>query len=220
LTVDKFKERALELLAKAAEKGEIDAELAEEIRAAAIADDPAQAAIEEQRARVDKLKEQCRKSKCADCEQLLSIADYLVRKSVWALGGDGWAYDIGYGGLDHVLASGADVNVLVLDTEVYSNTGGQMSKSTPRAAVAKFAAGGKPSPKKDLALLAMTYGNIYVARVAIGANPGQAVKAFVEAEAYPGPSLIIAYSHCIAHGINMTAGYQEHKKAFLESYTK
>ena len=121
--------------------------------------------------------------------------------------------DIGYGGLDHVLASGADVNLLVLDTEVYSNTGGQMSKSTPRGAVAKFAAGGKPSPKKDLGLLVMTYGTIYVAKVAMGANPSQTVKAFVEAEGYSGPSLIIAYSHCIAHGINMTAGYQEQKKA-------
>ena len=141
------------------------------------------------------------------------MADYLVRKSVWALGGDGWAYDIGYGGLDHVLASGANVNVLVLDTEVYSNTGGQMSKSTPRAAVAKFAAGGKLSPKKDMGLLAMTYGNIYVAKVALGANPAQTVKAFVEAEAYPGPSLILAYAHCIAHGFNMTVGTDEQKKA-------
>ena len=180
---------------------------------ATLADDPAQQAIEQQRARVDKLKQQCAKSKCPECEALMTVADYLVRKSVWALGGDGWAYDIGYGGLDHVLASGADVNVLVLDTEVYSNTGGQMSKSTPRAAVAKFAAAGKPAPKKDLGLLAMVYGNIYVAKVAIGANPAQTVKAFVEAESYPGPSLIIAYSHCIAHGIDMTLGYQEQKKA-------
>ena len=218
LTVDKFKERAVALLDKVVDAGCVDAKLAEEIRAATLADEPMQAAIEEQRARVDKLKEQCQKSDCADCRQLLSVADYLVRKSIWALGGDGWAYDIGYGGMDHVLASGADVNVLVLDTEVYSNTGGQMSKSTPRAAVAKFAAGGKPRPKKDLALLAMTYGNIYVARVAIGANPSQTVKAFIEAEAYPGPSLIIAYSHCIAHGINMTAGYQEQKKAVTCGY--
>jgi len=213
LTVDKFKERALGLLAKVAQKGCVDAGLAEEIRQATLANDPSQAAIEAQRARVAKLKEQCRKSKCPDCEQLLTVADYLVRKSVWALGGDGWAYDIGYGGLDHVLASGADVNVLVLDTEVYSNTGGQMSKSTPRAAVAKFAAGGKPAPKKELGLLAMTYGTIYVASVAMGASPSQTVKAFIEAEGYHGPSLIIAYAHCIAHGINMTAGYQEQKKA-------
>jgi len=213
LTIDKFKERALQLLDKAAGNGCIDAKLAEEIRTATLTDDPAQAAIEEQRLRVDKLKQQCAKSPCPDCEYLLAVVDYLVRKSVWALGGDGWAYDIGYGGLDHVLASGVKVNLLVLDTEVYSNTGGQMSKSTPRAAVAKFAAAGKSSPKKDLGLLAMTYGSIYVAKVAMGANTAQAVKAFVEAEAYPGPSLIIAYAHCIAHGIDMTAGYQEQKKA-------
>jgi pyruvate-ferredoxin/flavodoxin oxidoreductase len=187
--------------------------LVDEIRTATFADDPAQDSIEQQRVRVDELKAQCKKSDCTYGRQLLSVADYLVRKSVWGLGGDGWAYDIGYGGLDHVLASGNNVNLLVLDTEVYSNTGGQMSKSTPRAAVAKFAAGGKPTPKKDLGLLAMTYGNIYVAKVAMGANTNQTVKAFVEAEAYPGPSLIIAYSHCIAHGINMTAGYQEQKKA-------
>jgi pyruvate-ferredoxin/flavodoxin oxidoreductase len=218
LTVDKFKERALALLDKVVSEGCVDSKLAEQIRQATLVDEPEQAAIEQQRVRIDKLKGQCQKSDCADCRQLLSVADYLVRKSIWALGGDGWAYDIGYGGLDHVLASGAGVNVLVLDTEVYSNTGGQMSKSTPRAAVAKFAAGGKPRPKKDLALLAMTYGNIYVARVAIGANPTQTVKAFVEAEAYPGPSLIIAYSHCIAHGINMTAGYQEQKKAVACGY--
>jgi pyruvate-ferredoxin/flavodoxin oxidoreductase len=213
LTVDKFKERALGLLAEAGQKGCVDAGLAEEIRRAALADNPSQAAIEAQRGRVDRLKEQCEKSKCADCEQLLAVADYLVRKSVWALGGDGWAYDIGYGGLDHVLASGADVNVLVLDTEVYSNTGGQMSKSTPRAAVAKFAAGGKQAPKKDLGLLTMTYGNIYVAKVAMGANANQTVKAFVEAEGYAGPSLIIAYAQCIAHGYNLVNGYEHQKQA-------
>lgn len=213
LTVDRFKQMALELLGKVAAKGCVDGSLAEQIQTATVANDPAQEAIEEQRARVAKLKGQCEKSDCGECKQLLQVADYLVRKSVWALGGDGWAYDIDYGGLDHVLASGADVNVLVLDTEVYSNTGGQMSKSTPRAAVAKFAAGGKPTPKKDLGLLAMTYGNIYVAKVAMGANTNQTVKAFAEAESYPGPSLIIAYSHCIAHGINMTAGYEEQKKA-------
>jgi len=213
LTVNKFAERALMLLDKVAGSGCVDKVLAKEISEVALANDPAQGAIEEQRARVEALKEQCGKSECDDCKQLLSVADYLVRKSVWALGGDGWGYDIGYGGVDHVLATGADVNVLVMDTEVYSNTGGQMSKSTPRAAVAKFAAAGKTSPKKDLGLLAMTYGNIYVAKVAMGANTNQTVKAFVEAEAYPGPSLVIAYSHCIAHGINMTAGYQEQKKA-------
>jgi len=213
LTVDKFKERALDLLGRVTENGCVDSSLAEQVKEATLSNDPAQEAIEEQRERVARLKEQCSSSDCAECRGLLEVADYLVRKSVWALGGDGWAYDIDYGGLDHVLASGADVNVLVLDTEVYSNTGGQMSKSTPRGAVAKFAAGGKGSPKKDLGLLAMTYGNIYVAKVAMGANTNQTVKAFVEAEGYPGPSLIIAYSHCIAHGIDMTKGYEEQKKA-------
>jgi pyruvate-ferredoxin/flavodoxin oxidoreductase len=148
----------------------------------------------------------------------LSLADGLVKRSVWIVGGDGWAYDIGYGGLDHVLASGRDVNVLVLDTEVYSNTGGQASKSTPRAAVAKFAAGGKARPKKDLGLLAMSYGNVYVAHVAMGANDAQTLKAFHEAEAYPGPSLLIAYSHCIAHGYDMRHGLDQQKKAVLSGY--
>jgi pyruvate-ferredoxin/flavodoxin oxidoreductase len=150
-----------------------------------------------------------------EAKLLLSVADTLVRRSVWILGGDGWAYDIGYGGLDHVLASGRDVNVLVLDTEVYSNTGGQMSKSTPRGAVAKFAAGGKPLAKKDLGLIAMTYGNIYVASVAMGAKDEQTLRAFLEAESYPGPSLIIAYSHCIAHGIaiDMGVGARQQKLA-------
>ncbi|MBN1804104.1 MAG: pyruvate:ferredoxin (flavodoxin) oxidoreductase [Sedimentisphaerales bacterium] len=213
LTVDKFRERALMLLDKTSEEGCVDSKLQQEIRTTTLENSPEQEAIEQQRARVEELKSQCKKSDCSYCRQLLDVADFLVRKSVWALGGDGWAYDIGYGGVDHVLASGVDVNVLVLDTEVYSNTGGQMSKSTPRAAVAQFAAAGKTMPKKDLGLLAMTYGNIYVAKVAIGANTNQTVKAFVEAEAYPGPSLIIAYAHCIAHGINMTAGYLEQKKA-------
>ncbi len=129
-----------------------------------------------------------------------------MKKSVWIVGGDGWAYDIGYGGLDHVLASGRNVNVLVMDTEVYSNTGGQMSKSTPRGAIAKFAAGGKPGGKKDLGLIAMSYGNIYVASVAMGAKDEHTLKAFIEAESFPGPSLIIAYSHCIAHGIALDQG--------------
>ncbi len=149
---------------------------------------------------------------------LLSLADYLVKKSVWIMGGDGWAYDIGYGGLDHVLASGKNVNVLVLDTEVYSNTGGQMSKSTPRGAVAKFAAAGKPLAKKDLGMMAMAYGNVYVAKVAMGANDAHTVKAFLEAEAYDGPSLIIAYSHCIAHGIDMGRGLRNQKAAVDSGY--
>jgi pyruvate-ferredoxin/flavodoxin oxidoreductase len=145
--------------------------------------------------------------------ELLAVADTLVKKSVWIVGGDGWAYDIGYGGLDHVLASGRNVNVLVLDTEVYSNTGGQASKSTPRGAVAKFAANGKAAPKKDLGMIAMAYGSIYVARVAMGADDVQTLRAFMEAEAYDGPSLIIAYSHCIAHGIDMKRGLDQQKLA-------
>ncbi len=149
---------------------------------------------------------------------LLSIADVFVRKSVWIVGGDGWAYDIGYGGLDHVLASGRNVNVLVMDTEVYSNTGGQMSKATPRAAVAKFAAAGKPLPKKDLGLLSMSYGNIYVARIAFGANDRQTIQAFLEAEAYDGPSLIIAYSHCIAHGYDLVYGLEQQTAAVQSGY--
>ena len=144
---------------------------------------------------------------------LKSLADYLVRKSVWVVGGDGWAYDIGYGGLDHVMASGRNINILVMDTEVYSNTGGQMSKATPLAAVAKFAAGGKPAPKKDLGLMAMTYGNVYVASVAMGARDEHTLRAFMEAESYDGPSLIMAYSHCIAHGINMAKGMEQQKLA-------
>ena len=149
---------------------------------------------------------------------LLSLADTLVKKSVWIIGGDGWAYDIGFGGLDHVLASGRNVNILVLDTEVYSNTGGQASKSTPRGAVAKFAARGKATPKKDLGLLAMSYGTVYVAHVAMGANDQQTLKAFLEAEAYDGPSLIIAYSHCIAHGIEMRRGLDQQKRAVQSGY--
>ncbi len=153
-----------------------------------------------------------------DAARLASVSDYLLRRSVWVLGGDGWAYDIGYGGLDHVLAQGRNINVLVLDTEVYSNTGGQCSKSTPLGAVARFAASGKPVPKKDLAMLAMTYQNIYVAKVALGANYAQAVRALVEAESYDGPSIVIAYSHCINHGIDMRTGLDHHKLAVNSGY--
>ena len=144
---------------------------------------------------------------------LLSLADYLVKKSVWAIGGDGWAYDIGYGGLDHVLASGENINLLMLDTEVYSNTGGQMSKATPLAAQAEFAAAGKRTPKKNMGMIMATYGNVYVAQVAFGANPVQTVKAFLEAEAFKGPSLVVAYSTCIAQGIDMSKGVDEMKRA-------
>jgi pyruvate-ferredoxin/flavodoxin oxidoreductase len=172
-----------------------------------------EADIFDQRERIADLKKRLAQIKSPDATRLLGLADMLVRKSVWILGGDGWGYDIGYGGLDHVLASGRNVKVLLLDTEVYSNTGGQASKSTPRGAVAKFATGGKPSAKKDLGLIAMTYGNIYVACVAMGAKDEQTLKAFIEAEAYDGPAIIIAYSHCIAHGINMTTGLQNQKAA-------
>jgi len=172
-----------------------------------------EAGIYEQRQRVEALKRKLAGIAAPEAKLLLPIADLLVKKSVWIIGGDGWAYDIGFGGLDHVLASGRNVNVLVLDTEVYSNTGGQMSKSTPRSAVAKFAAGGKPAGKKDLGLIAMTYGNVYVASVAMGARDEHTLRAFLEAESYDGPSLIIAYSHCIAHGINMTTGMQNQKAA-------
>jgi len=149
---------------------------------------------------------------------LFSLADKLVKRVVWIVGGDGWAYDIGFGGLDHVLASGRNVNVLVMDTEVYSNTGGQSSKATPLGAVAKFAAGGKSTPKKDLGMIAMSYGNIYVAHIAMGASDRQTVQAFIEAEAYEGPSLIIAYSHCIAHGINMAKGMEQQALATQSGY--
>ncbi|MHC4294064.1 MAG: pyruvate:ferredoxin (flavodoxin) oxidoreductase, partial [Planctomycetota bacterium] len=208
LTLDKQIEYAHELLIEL--KDQIGGELVE---ALINADQGTEAGIAEQRTRVEQLKEKLSKSKNTRTSQLLSVADVLVKKSVWALGGDGWAYDIGYGGLDHVLACGRDINVLVLDSQVYSNTGGQCSKATPRAAVAKFAAGGKPLPKKDLGMIAMTYGNIYVAQVAMGASDVQAVRAFNEADSYNGPSLIIAYSHCIAHGINMTKGFEQQKAA-------
>jgi pyruvate-ferredoxin/flavodoxin oxidoreductase len=213
LTIDKQKEQAEELLqALAPELG------TEFVQLLLKADQSDETGIYEQRDRVAKLKEKLMKMNSNVARNLLSLADYLVKKSVWIIGGDGWAYDIGYGGLDHVLASGKNVNILVLDTEVYSNTGGQMSKATPRGAVAKFAAGGKPRPKKDLAMLAMSYGNVYVARVAMGASDTQTVQAFIEAEQYDGPSLIIAYSHCIAHGINMTKGMEQQKLAVNSGY--
>jgi len=171
-----------------------------------------------QRERVAALKLVLASLDSAEAQQLIAIADTLVRKSVWALGGDGWAYDIGYGGLDHVLASGRNVNALVLDTEVYSNTGGQMSKSTPRGAVARFAANGKDTRKKDLAMMAISYGTVYVARIALGADDGQAIKAFLEAEAFDGPSLIIAYSHCINQGLDLIHGLDQQKKAVSSGY--
>ncbi len=171
-----------------------------------------------QRERVKELKTILPKLRAAKAAQLLAVADSLIVRSVWIIGGDGWAYDIGYGGLDHVLASGRNVNILVLDTEVYSNTGGQASKSTPRGAVAKFAAAGKSIGKKDLGMIAMAYGNVYVAQVAMGANPVQTVRTFQEAAAWNGPSLIVAYSHCIAHGIDMTTGMSHQRDAVKSGY--
>jgi len=215
LAIDNHNHQAKELLKSFAT--EIGTELVDGLMNATQKDE---AEIYEQRERVDALKKKLNdminegtNGKASELKHLLSFADYLVKKSVWIMGGDGWAYDIGYGGLDHVLASGKNVNILVLDTEVYSNTGGQCSKSTPRAAVAKFAAAGKPGAKKDLGMMAMTYGNVYVAKVAMGANDQHTLRAFLEAEAYDGPSLIIAYSHCIAHGINMETAMQNQKAA-------
>jgi pyruvate-ferredoxin/flavodoxin oxidoreductase len=153
-----------------------------------------------------------------DARQLLELADALVKKSVWIVGGDGWAYDIGFGGLDHVMAMGRKVNILVMDTEVYSNTGGQSSKATPLGASAKFAVAGKTTPKKDLGLIAMSYGNVYVARVAFGAKDVQTVRAFTEAESYPGTSIIIAYSHCIAHGYGLHQGLEQQRLAVETGY--
>jgi len=208
VSVDKQAEFARELLQRVAAVAGDDL-----VAAILSADQRDEAGIFEQRERVAALKIKLTGADSADAQLLLTLADMLVRKSVWILGGDGWAYDIGYGGLDHVLASGRDVNILVMDTEVYSNTGGQMSKATPRGAVAKFAAGGKPLGKKDLGLIAMSYGSVYVASVAMGAKDEHTLKAFLEAEAYRGPSLIIAYSHCIAHGIDMSKGLRQQKAA-------
>ena len=213
LTLDKQTEYARELLPQLA--GIIGEDL---VTGLLNADQTSETGIKEQRERVALLKQRLQGSTDLRARDLYSLADILVRKSVWILGGDGWAYDIGYGGLDHVLASGRNVNLLVLDTEVYSNTGGQSSKSTPRAAVAKFAANGKGMPKKDLGLIAMAYGYVYVARVAMGASDQQTLSAFLEADAYEGPSIIIAYSHCIAHGIDMRKGLEQQKLAVQSGF--
>ncbi|MHB8806404.1 MAG: pyruvate:ferredoxin (flavodoxin) oxidoreductase [Anaerolineaceae bacterium] len=208
LTIDKQNEFAQELLKKLS--GKIGGTLVDELLNADQSDEKG---INAQRERVALLKTKLQSEKDADAQQLLSLADVLVKKSVWILGGDGWAYDIGYGGLDHVLATGRNVNILVLDTGVYSNTGGQSSKATPRAAVAKFAANGKDLPRKDLGLIAMTYGYIYVAQVAMGYSDLQTLRALREADAYNGPSLIIAYSHCINHGYDLRNGMNQQKLA-------
>ncbi|MDP9144866.1 MAG: thiamine pyrophosphate-dependent enzyme, partial [Actinomycetota bacterium] len=182
------------------------------------ADQSEELGIATQRQRIEDLRHQLASIEGLLARRLEGVADALVRTSVWIVGGDGWAYDIGFGGLDHVFASGRDVNILVLDTEVYSNTGGQASKATPRAAVAKFASGGKSTGKKDLAQIAMAYGNVYVAQVAMGANMTQTVKAFAEAEAHRGVSLILAYSPCIAHGIEMSTQMSHQKEATASGY--
>jgi pyruvate-ferredoxin/flavodoxin oxidoreductase len=209
-TANKLAAQAIELLDEAVNENIITKKIASDL---VKAPQTTQDEIEAQRTRVAALKKKLGASKKVVATRLLHVADYLVKKSVWIIGGDGWAYDIGYGGLDHVLASGENVNVLILDTEVYSNTGGQMSKSTPRAATAQFAAGGKKMPKKDIGMIFSTYGNVYVAKVSMGANPTQVAKAFAEAEAYDGPSLIIAYAHCINHGLNLALGLEQQKNA-------
>jgi pyruvate-ferredoxin/flavodoxin oxidoreductase len=216
LSLDKQAEYAHELVFH--HSSLIGVELAEAILSA---DQTTEAGIVAQRGRIVHLEERLRTLSASDTlglRDLLPLCGALVRKSVWIVGGDGWAYDIGYGGLDHVFASSRNVNILVLDTEVYSNTGGQMSKATPRAAVAKFAAGGKKTPKKDLGMMAMNYGSVYVAHVAMGASDTQTVKAFLEAEAYNGPSLIIAYAHCIAHGYDLVHGLDQQKAAVQSGY--
>jgi pyruvate-ferredoxin/flavodoxin oxidoreductase len=213
LAADKHLEIALSLLAGLADKVGPDL-------ATAIAKAPQikESEIRAQRIRVAQLKTRLLSMNEPAALDLLSVVDHLVRRSIWIVGGDGWAYDIGYGGLDHVLASARDVNVLVLDTDVYSNTGGQASKATPLGAVAKFAASGKRTARKDLALQAIAYGNVYVAQVAMGANPQHTLQAFREAEAYDGPSLILAYSHCIAHGIDMRFGMKQQDLAAASGY--
>ena len=213
LAVDQHELFARELVARMG--SQLDERLVKELLEA---DQSKESGIDAQRVRVAELKRKLATLDSREAQSLLAVADNLVRRSVWLVGGDGWAYDIGFGGLDHVLGSGRKVNVLVLDTEVYSNTGGQMSKATPRGAVAKFATGGKQTNKKDLAMEAISYGNVYVARVAMGGGDTHTIKAFREAEAHNGASLIIAYSHCIAHGYDMAFGLDQQKKAVLSGY--
>ncbi len=213
LSVDGLAARAKTALGKLADTLGHD-----KARALLEADQSTEAGIADQRARVEALRAKFAGVDSPEARELTDLADYLVQKSVWILGGDGWAYDIGFGGLDHVLASGQPVKILVLDTEVYSNTGGQCSKSTPLAATAKFAASGKLSAKKDLGLMAMSYGSVYVAGIALGARNGQAVTALREAEAYPGPALVIAYSHCVAHGYDMRLGVDQQRLAVETGY--
>lgn len=216
-TVDRFYTQAIELLDKLS-KNPSYADAKELFDSLKNPDQSTQEGIDAQRIRVEKLKKRLSQDNSVEAKSLLSLADYLVKKSVWAIGGDGWGYDIGYGGVDHVLASGENMKLLIMDTEVYSNTGGQMSKATPLGAVAQFAAGGKRTPKKNMGMMMATYGNVYIAQIAFGANPAQTVRAISEAEAYNGPALIIAYSTCIAQGIDMSKGIEEQKKAVACGY--
>ena len=213
LAIDQQGALARSLLTQLA--SDVGADLADALLAPA---QQGEAALVAQRERVALLRQRLAGIARPEARSLEAVADFLVRRSVWIIGGDGWAYDIGYGGLDHVLAQGRDVNVLVLDTEVYSNTGGQSSKATPLGASAKFAAAGKRVPRKDFGMQAITYGNVYVAQIAMGANPEQALIALREADSYPGPSLILAYSQCIAHGIDMRTGMKQAARAVASGY--
>ncbi|ODS33573.1 MAG: pyruvate:ferredoxin oxidoreductase [Candidatus Scalindua rubra] len=217
-TVDKFHAQAMELIDRLVSDPSY-ADLKDLFDLIKDADQSTQEGVEEQRGRVEELKKRLSTNNGSpEVKNLLSLADYIVKKSVWSIGGDGWGYDIGYGGVDHVLASGENIKLLILDTEVYSNTGGQMSKATPLGAIAQFAAGGKRTPKKNIGMIMSTYGNVYIAQVAFGANPAQTLKAFLEADAYNGPALIIAYSTCIAHGMDMSKGIEAQKKAVASGY--
>ncbi|MBD3322606.1 MAG: pyruvate:ferredoxin (flavodoxin) oxidoreductase [Chitinivibrionales bacterium] len=218
LCVDKFNDIAVRLANQLMQDGAVSAETKNLLGEILNVDQGSHDKIQEQLRRIDAVRPELEKSSDAVCKDLATVIDYLAKKTIWAFGGDGWAYDIGYGGVDHVLASGKDVNVFVMDTEVYSNTGGQSSKATPMGAVARFAASGKPTFKKDLGMMAMTYGYVYVARIALGANQNQGVKALMEAGSYEGPSLVLCYSQCINHGINMLKGYQAQKDAVASGH--
>ena len=216
--MNKFRNQALEIMARLSADPAFakNRQLFDEIMEA---DQSTQAGIEEQRSRVEELKRILAPSGSPEAKNLLSQADYLVKKSVWGLGGDGWGYDIGYGGVDQIMASGENVNLLILDTEVYSNTGGQMSKATPLGATAQFAAAGKNTPKKNIAAMMIPYGNVYVAQIAFGANPVQTVRAFEEADDFNGPSLIVAYSSCIGHGMDdMSRAVDYQRKAVASGH--
>ena len=216
-TMDRFQTQALELIDRLV-SDPANSDLKDLCDSIKNADQSSQEGIEELRSKVEELKKKLSEISSPEAKNLLSLADYIIKKSVWSVGGDGWGYDIGYGGVDHVLATGEHIKLLIMDTEVYSNTGGQMSKATPLGAVAQFAAGGKRTPKKDIGMIMSTYGNVYIAQVNFGANPAQTLKAFIEADAYDGPALIVAYSVCIAHGMDMSKGVEAMKKAVTSGY--